>query len=361
MKSKFVNTVKHKAFFSENFKYTFDKNTGQTITWGQTYDDDPESAPFNMILDFEITERCFGIGTKFGCMNSRALLENIQLPESNVCKFCYKSNTPYSGYVTPFEEAKTIIDKLPIQCTQIAFGVDATLSTNPDWYKIFEYAREKTFIPNVTVADLNEDTAEKVASIVGAVAVSRYSNKNICYDTIESLSRHGAKYVNMHIMLSKETLKDVLETIDDIPTDKRLKHLYAVVFLSLKRKGRGESFHSISQEEFSDLIRRCNEKHIRFGFDSCSAHKFLSAIKGTENEKLNIYCEPCESSLFSAYINARGEYFPCSFTEGTPGWETGLDVLHCNDFITDIWNNPKTLLFREKLLMNNRHCPIYNI
>ena len=167
--------------------------------------------------------------------------------------------------------------------------------------------------------------------------------------------------VNIHSMLSVETMPLVYETLNDIKTDKRLKKLNAIVFLSLKRKGRGENFHSISQEEFSSLVRKCRELGINFGFDSCSCHKFLNTIKGTEMEGQSIYAEPCESSCMSAYINARGRYFPCSFTEGTRGWEEGLDVLNCKDFVEDIWYNPKTHNFREILLMNDRNCPIYNV
>lgn len=343
MMSKFIETPKNKAYFSEDFNYVFDKRDGRTVMWGKEYKDDPEVAPFNIILDFEITERCSGIGN-YG-----------------PCSFCYKSNTPNQGYVTSFEEAKRVIDKLPRQCTQIAFGTDAKLESNPDWYKIFAYARDSGFIPNVTVADLTEEKAKMVASVCGATAVSRYHDKDICYDTVKRLCDAGVTQCNIHSMLSVETMPMVYETLEDIKTDKRLKNLNAIVFLSLKRKGRGENFHSISQEEFSALVMKCRELGINFGFDSCSCHKFLNTIKGTEMEEQSIYAEPCESCLCSYYINAKGRGFPCSFTEGTRGWEEGLDVLNCKDFVEDIWFNAKTHNFREILLMNDRNCPIYNV
>ena len=404
--NKFVNTNTKKAYFSKEFNYIFDKQDGQTIMWGASYQDDPEVSPFNVIVDFEITEKCSGIGN-YG-----------------PCKFCYKSNTPYSGYVTSLEEAKTIIDKLPRECTQIAFGTDAKLETNPDWYNIFKYARERGFIPNVTVADLTSEKARQVMSVCGAVAVSRYHDKEICYNTIsnlineafnqilyvskkntdihdrfimrnydillkknvvnkpddyeemsvrEFLTREHAtdedvkyfmnKYfaVNIHMLLSKETMPIVYETLNDIQVDERLKYLNAIVFLSLKRKGRGEGFHVIPQEEFENLIWRCRDMSIRFGFDSCSANKFLKTIAGTEMEYQSIYVEKCESGRMSFYINARGEGFPCSFAEGTKGWETGIDVINCNDFVEDVWNNPRIQNFREFSLMNNCNCVLYNV
>ena len=181
--NKFVNTNTKKAYFSKDFNYIFDKQDGQTIMWGESYRDDPEVSPFNVIVDFEITEKCSGIGN-YG-----------------PCKFCYKSNNPYSGYVTSLEEAKTIIDKLPRECTQIAFGTDAKLETNPYWYNIFKYARERGFIPNVTVADLTSEKARQVMSVCGAVAVSRYHDKEICYDTISNLINEAFRIVRTNIDL----------------------------------------------------------------------------------------------------------------------------------------------------------------
>ena len=68
----------------------------------------------------------------------------------------------------------------------------------------------------------------------------------------------------------------------------------------------------------------------------------------------------CRISQF-VDINAHGEAFPCSFTEGTKGWETGIDVVNCNNFVDDVWNNSRIQNFREMLLLNGRSCPIYNI
>ena len=72
---KFIETDKCKMYLSDNFNYVFDKTNGYTEVWGKTRKEDPEVAPFNMILDFEITERCSGIGS-YG-----------------PCKFCFPSGT----------------------------------------------------------------------------------------------------------------------------------------------------------------------------------------------------------------------------------------------------------------------------
>ena len=43
-------------------------------------------------------------------------------------------------------------------------------------------------------------------------------------------------------------------------------------------------------------------------------------------EKLKTFAEPCESTLFSSYIDVNGDFYPCSFAENTKGWETGISV-----------------------------------
>lgn len=331
-----------RVFRSSDFNFNFNMNNGRTEVWGKTLDDDPEFAPFPLICDFEITTICNGIlGTP--------------------CKFCYKSNTPKGEYI-PFEKAKLVIDKLPDSITQIAFGTDATLQSNPDWERIFRYAREKGIIPNVTVANLDDETAKKVASICGAAAVSFYDNKDVCYGTVKKLSDAGLKQVNIHRMISEETFEGTLDLIADAKKDERLSGLNAIVFLSLKQKGRGRGFHRLSQEKFSLLVNACIENDISFGFDSCSATKFMRHIQGTPHEGLKTFVEPCESfGIMSMYINVHGEYFPCSFSEGCPGWEKGFDILSCNDFVEDIWNSPKLAYYRELSLMHNRACLFYNV
>jgi radical SAM protein with 4Fe4S-binding SPASM domain len=69
---------------------------------------------------------------------------------------------------------------------------------------------------------------------------------------------------------------------------------------------------------------------------------------------------PCESTLESSYINVKGEFFPCSFIEGTPGWEEGVLITKSTNFIEDVWNHLRVEDFRKKLLetenCNPFHC-----
>ena len=483
----FIHTNFRKSYFSDEFNYIFDKRNGQTFLWGKTPKDDAEVAPFPVILDFEITERCEGIGNYGPCpfccpagtkilveengVRKEKPIEEIKVGDTVVTlddygnsvlntvaetyvrqnyhtlveirtkcnkelfltynhkvftrtrgwvqavdlvcadilvgsqdedifinslgygnaelfpKFkgdytvynfhctpnetyiaegilvhnCYKSNTPNKGKVTSFEEAKAVLDKMPPMLTQVAFGTDAKLKSNPEWYEIFQYARSKGIIPNVTVADIDDETAGKLASVCGAVAVSRYQDKDICYNSVKRLTDAGLSQVNIHQLVAKEKLSQIYELIEDVQKDPRLAKLNAVVFLSLKRKGRGETFHSVNKEEFEGIVNKCLELGIRFGFDSCSASRVIDYMKLNRQEHLIPYCEPCESLRMSLYINAYGKAFPCSFCEGNKCWEEGIDVLTCKDLDEDVWYHPKSCNFRELSFINNHSCIMYNV
>lgn len=344
-KMKILENNTKKIVMSKDYNYIFNKNNGIFIRWGKDKEDDPLYAPSNEILDLEVTTSC-----------------------KYVCKFCYKSNNP-NGINMSFEDFKTIFDKVSKNhlLTQIAFGVDAYCKSNPDIWKMMEYSRQHGVIPNVTVAELDDETADNIVKYCGACAVSQYANKDICYNSVKKLTDRGMTQVNIHKMICNEFYEQSLKLIDDVKNDLRLEKLNAVVFLSLKQKGRGIGFHPLDNEKFLKLIKKSFENKIGFGFDSCTAPKFLKAAQVLGfYDKVKDFSEPCESSLFSAYINVKGEFYPCSFSENTEGWETGLDVLHCNDFVKDIWNNERTIQFRNKLLKNTdcnhcRMCPIYKI
>lgn len=359
-------TSKIKRLVSPSFNYYFDKVTGFHAQWGKTQEENPERSFFGpTIADIEVVSMCKGPGGK-------------------LCPFCYKANTPKGEYMT-FEQYKTIFSKLPHTLTQIAFGADADCSLNPDLFQIMQYTRDNGVIPNITVADISEETANKLGALCGAVSVSWYgvhTKKDYCYDSIEKLSRNLRKFkdgntlqsVNMHFMLSKETLPYIDELINDIKTDKRLEHLNAVVFLSLKQKGRGVKFQGCTKEEFKTVVDRMLAEKINFGFDSCGAGKFLESVKDHPNyATFETYAEPCESTKFSLYINEKGQCVPCSFMENMD-WNKHSDVKYfdmlddsikdANDFVKKVWNSPEYLDFGKCsncAIANGQGCHIYNV
>lgn len=343
--SKFLNI---KVFKSPNHNYAFDLVTGDMEIFGTTREEEPIGRfPAPNILDLEVTTICGGIKGK------------------GPCAFCYKSNTT-KGENMSFDTFKTIFDKLPKSITQIAFGADATLTSNPEIWEMMKYARENRVVPNVTLADCSDEVVDNLVKYCGAVAISDY-NKDVCYNSVKKLTDRGMRQVNIHYMISEETFSGAKELLKDCLTDERLSNLNAVVFLSLKKKGRGTSHNTLSQDKFTELVKFAHENNIGIGFDSCSSLKALVAYNEIGVDVRN-YIIPCEASMQSSYINVKGEYFPCSFCEGEPGWESGLSVLSCNNFLDDVWNHPKTKLFSDMLnntcsnnCLNCRNCPMFNV
>lgn len=257
---------------------------------------------------------------------------------------------------------KKIIKHQCLGILQTAIGADSSCTSNPDIWKMMDYCRQNKVIPNITVADISNKTADNLVKRCGAVAVSRYNDKNICYDSVKRLTDRGLKQCNIHIMISKETYDNAVETIKDYLTDDRLNKLNAIVFLSLKQKGRGTKHTPLTNEEFKILVDMAFNLNVPIGFDSCSAPKFLESIKERKNYKeLEMCAEPCESSCFSSYINSKGIFFPCSFMEGTGEWKEGIDVIGCENFERDVWQHIKVNAFRNKLLSYDRNCPEFNV
>lgn len=338
-----------KKYRSSDYNYSFNKKTGLFIRWGKSLKDDPIMAPLPEILDIEVTTIC-----------------------NNGCPFCYKSNTS-NGKNMSLDTFKAIMERFVIPqdnsdkkfyaISQIAYGADAFGTSNPDLFPMMEYARSIGVIPNITIADISDDIADKLVSLCGAVAVSRYKNKNKCYDSVKKLTDRGLNQTNIHLMLSSNTLDQVWETLNDYKTDPRLSKLNAIVLLSLKKKGRGINHEQVTQEEFNKIVDYALENKIPFGFDSCSYHKFIEATKDKPNAKqLEMVAEPCESfGLFSSYINVDGRYFPCSFCEQVnEDWQEGIDVLSVSSF-SDIWNSEIMNKYRNMSLSCNRKCLVYDI
>jgi hypothetical protein len=328
-----------KMIRSDGYNYNFDKATGYFERWGDTKEDDPKySVAGPEICDMEITTICNGIGNK------------------GPCPFCYKSNTKNGTYMS-FETFKKIFHFLPKTVNQIAFGLDAKCESNPDTFKIMNYCRDNDVIPNVTVADINNKTAEKLADLCGAVSVSYYGDKDICFNSVKNLTDNGLDQVNIHAMIADETFSSTLYLLDNCLFDDRLKKLNAIVMLSLKRKGRGETYHTLHQDKFDVLCDYAMRNNIPIGFDSCSSHKFIYAIRKHPNKKqIEKYVEPCESGLFSIYCDVNGKFYPCSFCEDK------MDGLELKDnFYRDVWNHPQMDYFKTELLDNDRKCPIYHI
>jgi hypothetical protein len=327
-----------KKFRSENYNYTFNLKTGYFQRWGKTIDDDPAYSPFGPeIIDIEVSTIC-----------------------SKGCPFCYKGNTS-TGSNMSFETFKQIIDTFPMYdghnfTTQIAFGV-GSIDANPDLWEMMIYCRSLNIIPNITINGdgLTDYIVEKLVTLCGAISVSNYCH-DTCYNAVQRLRDAGCKQLNIHHMLSEETFHSCCETLVHTKTDPRLRGLNAVVFLSLKQKGRGINHKQVSYEKFKELVVFATKNNIRIGFDSCGCNKLLEVAKeiGKYDDWIE-YAEPCESCSFSSYISTDGVFFPCSFAAECC---IGQDITKVDNFI-EVWHSKYTILERDRIQGNNRNCPYF--
>jgi len=336
--------TKIKVHKSEGYNYVFDETNGNFARWGKTMEDEAIFSPVGAeIADIEISTICHGV-------------------ENKVCKFCYKSNTPKGEHMT-LKTFKKVFHNLPKNIMQIAFGIgdlDPYNGGNPEMWSIFSYTRMYGVVPNVTINGygLTPEIAEMYAHWCGAVAVSNY-DKDVTYNAVQMLSEAGLKQVNIHQLVAEETLSQIFDLFTDYKTDPRLKGLNAIVLLSLKQKGRGTSMNIMSYNMFEYLVMYALDNGVPIGFDSCSATKFMRVLEKNKKYKhLETFVEPCESGLFSIYVNVEGKAFPCSFTEFGEGIDLTKEGL---DFLQDVWYNTSLVEWREKLLSKCRSCPVYTV
>lgn len=351
------NKVKLK---SKNYNWQLDTDSGLFVRYGKDISDDPFMSPIGPELaDIEITAgKCTGIHGK-------------------ACTWCYKSNKENSAYnnmsLDTFAKVVNIINPYG-NLRQIALGI-TDIDGNPDLIPIFKWCREHDITPNLTVNGANLDRVyegktyyEWISKYCGAVAVSHYED-DVCFNAVAKFSKAGMKQINIHKILAKETIADCqrLVNIKANNTDVRLDNLGYIIFLSLKNKGDRNKLHILSDmDEYKKLINASIDGKVGIGFDSCGAKRFLEAVKDTENYKqYETMAEPCESTLFSFYVNADGIHYPCSFCEGVEtadlDWKDGIDILAVNNFIDEVWNSDRLNKFRAALSKSCRSCPIYSI
>jgi hypothetical protein len=350
---------KTKIVSCEGYNHIFRKSDGLSIRYGNTEDEDPSFSPVGPeILDWEISKIC------------------DKSKSRGNCKFCYKSNTSTGKYLD-FDTFKKVFSKLPKSVCQIAYGI-GSINGQPRLFDMLNYTRNCGIIPNITInGDVSDNEVEKFSKVLGAIAVSHYSD-DLCFSAVERLcdasKQSGAtlKQVNIHALWSSKTIDKCLNLLGKIKSDPRLKHLNALVLLSIKPKGRGKHLTSATYKDFKRVVLLAQEMGVPLGMDSCSAPQMLRVADETGQKDIVLSVEPCEICCFSAYLSVDCLYFPCSFMEGEYQWEEGIDILKCEDFIKDIWFNEKVNDLRKTLLNQPnkcdckmkqycRSCPAFNI
>lgn len=346
-----ANQFKYTCNKSQTYHCFFNTFTGFNMRWGKTLDDDPSYCALGPeILDLEISVN--------GC---------VPVPGSTNCRYCYKNNTTAPATNMDFDTFKKIFDSFPKNLSQIAFGITG-LTTNDYMEMMFRYCRENDVIPNVTTvgADLTPGLQNVLCKYCGAIAVSCYTGaKEHCYKTIKTLKDWAKEnfnrnmHINMHIVVSKDNTPHVREVLNDIK-DGKVPGLKSVVFLRIKPKGRAAHMDcTVTKDMYKELVTFCLDNKISFGFDSCSATPVMHVLKDIGKADLCDSAEPCESGKLSSYINVKGEYWNCSFAEGT-NFIKPINVLDY-DFVSDWWNSDELKRIRKNENPACESCPIYNL
>ena len=251
---------------------------------------------------------------------------------------------------------KKTLDKFPSVLTQVALGI-GDLGANRDLWDIMRYCRSCGVVPNITIngAGLTDRRVGLLAELCGAVAVSAHDFE-VCFSAVRKLNRAGLKQVNIHALVSADTLHVCRALINAVQIDRRLKDLNALVFLALKQIGQRNDLEHATEGQFAALVKSALSAGIKVGFDSCSAPSFLKAIRERDDrERLELRAESCESYLYSIYVDVQGKAFPCSFCASEP--DGGHAIAECVDFVKDVWMSEKAENWRNLLRASGRRCP----
>lgn len=316
----------------DGYNWVFDTESGFFVRWGKTKDDDPQFSPFGPeIADIEISTIC-----------------------NHNCPFCYKDNSKLGENMSR-EVFDSVLSKLPDNVMQIAYGIGSISSVVDLLPYVFSKTRERGIVPNITIngLDMTPNLYGLLATFCGAVSVSHTGSDSLCFDAIKNLHKSGLKQINIHKVVHSDNINDCFNLIDKVK-DNKIPELSSLVFLILKPKGRAKNSSKIlSFNRFKSVLDYAKYCNVSIGMDSCGAPL---AIKANFDwlDKRSISC--CDSSAFSIYVDIHGKAYPCSFTAGNPGWENGLNIVTCSDFIKDIWFNPKLVSWRNQLLNSTRNC-----
>lgn len=341
MVGKLVVTDNVKVFASPAYNYIFNVKNGSFARWGKTHDDDPFYSPYGPeIADVEIS---------VGDCSGR-------------CEFCYKSNQLDDGKHMSIGTFKAIIDKFPPTLTQVALGL-TDIDSNVYLIPILEYCRKLGIVPNFTISGHGIDNVDLpvIADLVGAVAVSVYPHTvGKAYNALAALRNNGFKQINIHLLYHSGNLDFVKQVLLTDSQTRWLSDVNAIVLLGLKNKGRGINLTPATYDEFVSIVDPALKASVPLGFDSCSAPKFVKYIAHHRPQDVWMLqmVEPCESTLFSIYVDVEGNAWPCSFCEGEL---EPVSVLEAEDFMRDVWNSRPFTSFRAQLKESGRQCPVFEL
>lgn len=232
-----------------------DTETGLTMRWGVTVDENPMLAPWPELADISISNYC-----------------------TKGCSFCYRDSTK-EGELMSLKDYETVLDAMHDKnwgsVFQVALGGGEPLE-HPDLIEILKATVKRGIIPNLTTngVHVTYEAAKKMKPLIGAVAVSIDDFSSFDWKAVKILIESGIK-TNLHYVLSNESILDAISLLKG-KYNNYLEGINAVIFLTYKPKGRAVSKKCLkSDEKLSDFLSLVNQNQCstRIGFDACIIHK----------------------------------------------------------------------------------------
>jgi len=305
-----------------DYNFIADQESGMTFRWGKSLEDNPSFAPVPELVDISISNHC-----------------------SKECDYCYRDSKP-DGSFMPLDDYKFILSSLNHKkygnVFQVALGGGEPLE-HPEILEILDLTKQFNIVPNFTTngENITKTLVDNIKEKVGAVAVSLNNLNAINNSKIELLIKGGIR-TNIHYVIDRNNIKQAIQILEG-DFNKKLKIVNAIIFLTFKPSGRGDSNHILSNDsclhKFLGLIDN-NKASCNIGFDACFVPLLMRYTKTNID-----FIDSCEVGYFSVYIDENLRVAPCSFSNGKDSYS-----LKEFDFY-DIWLN-KFNNFRAKATNN---------
>jgi radical SAM protein with 4Fe4S-binding SPASM domain len=278
---------------SDSYNFIGDTETGVTMRWGASLDQDPVLAPWPELADISISNHC-----------------------SKNCNFCYRDSNPDNSFIS-IADYESTLDSLTSphwgSVFQVALGGGEPLE-HPEFLEIIQRTWDRGIVANFTTNGLGvtKTLAAGLAEKVGAVAISVSNIEELHADRVKILTDAGIK-TNLHFILDSNSIDQATELLEG-----RFNHLLddvnAVIFLTFKPKGRGTESRCLKSGTSLDrFVARIdsNSCSAHIGFDAC----FVPILMRRTEVDVD-YVDSCECAFFSVYIDEQMNVKPCSFATG---------------------------------------------
>ena len=302
-----------------DYHFLADNETGVTMRWGRTMQENPIWAPVPELADISISNHC-----------------------TKGCSFCYRNSGNNQEWMST-EDYCNVLDAMNHpkygNVFQVALGGGEPLE-HPEFLSIIDETVKRGIVPNFTTngIHLTDDICKGIKGKVGAVAISAVTVDDIQQEKFALLSKHDIE-ANVHYVLSSRKIDEAIEIANGKHHEK-MRDVNAIIFLTYKPAGRAASADIIRKgkmlDRFVQAIGNKNVKRTKIGFDACFVPMLL------RNTVVNAaLVDSCEGGFFSVYIDHKKNVSPCSFGGGR-------DAYNLNEYdFYDIWLN-KFEVFRQK-------------